>query len=438
MRPYKIRLAIFFLCAGVYGAFSQTGTSAPLKIGIQDMRLERDAGGWHLYIREKAGISSVLLTETTKDPEGKADSYAYRAESFNPVNGNEKRILNGVLLTSEFAKYGIIDSTPEADEAFGSTFHLYIPKKLVYGYPWARNGEVEVKRGTFINIRAFEKPYADYSGNYADNPFMFDFKAPAKNETERPKQTEQSPLREPPKPPLPIPETRETEYGNPKETPSEKAPEILPEILTDEYSPYTAAAFTEIASGLVTYSRGPSSIIDDVLRSIHKLNKDRPADLVFAVDATGSMWDDIEKLQKELVPALTAELKERAPIRLGLLFYRDYTDNFRFRGLPVQFNDFTEDSGIFFKKLNAMHIPKDSSIGGDTPEAVYEALYASLEFYQWSPAAQRKIILIGDAEPHPAPRGRRGISKKLVEETARKKNITIDCIIIPDGKAGKR
>ena len=85
-----------------------------------------------------------------------------------------------------------------------------------------------------------------------------------------------------------------------------------------------------------------------------------------------------------------------------------------------------------------MHIPNDSSIGGDTPEAVYEALYASLEFYQWSPAAQRKIILIGDAEPHPVPRGRRGISKKLVEDTARKKNITIDCIIIPDGKAGMR
>lgn len=384
------------------------------------MRLERDTGGWHLYIRQKAHIASVLLTETTKDPEGKADSYAYRAESFNPVNGNEKRILNGALLTSEFAKYGIIDSTPEADEAFGSAFHLYIPKKLVYGYPWARNGEVEVKRGTFINIRAFEKPYGDYSGNYADNPFMFDFKAPEPKtvlEKEQPAAPEAPPL---------------------KKTPSEKEPEVLPEILTDEYSPYTAAAFTEIASGLVTYSRGPSSIIDDVLRSIHKLNKDRPADLVFAVDATGSMWDDIEKLQKELVPALTAELKNRAPIRLGLLFYRDYTDNFRYRGLPVQFNDFTEDSGIFFKKLNAMHIPRNSQIGGDTPEAVYEALYASLEFYKWNPAAQRKIILIGDAEPHPVPRGRRGISKKLVEETARKKNITIDCIIIPDGKAGKR
>ena len=85
-----------------------------------------------------------------------------------------------------------------------------------------------------------------------------------------------------------------------------------------------------------------------------------------------------------------------------------------------------------------MHIPRHSLIGGDTPEAVYEALYASLEFYRWSPFAHKKIILIGDAEPHPSPRAGKGISKKLVEDTARKKEVTIDCIIIPDGKAGTR
>ncbi|WP_428770953.1 vWA domain-containing protein [Treponema sp. HNW] len=417
MRPYGISIAILFFCASFYGVFSQSpGGHEPLKIRSPDMRLERSEDGWHLYIKQKEGIASVLLTETTKDPEGKADSYAYRAETFNAVNGNEKRILNGAFLTSEFAKYGIIDSTPEADGQFVSAFHLYIPKKLVYGYPWARNGKVEVKRGTFINIRTFEKPYGDYSGAYADNPFMFDFKSPVKPVTERP------------------PETTEAEEPLPEKPEEEKEPEIL----TDEYSPHAAAAFTDIASGILTYSRGPSSIVEDVLQSVRKLDKGRACDLVFAIDATGSMWDDIEKLQKELVPALTSELQDRAPVRLGLLFYRDYTDNFRFRGLPVQFNDFTQESAVFFKKLNDMHIPRNSLIGGDTPEAVYEALYASLEFYQWNPAAQRKIILIGDAEPHPSPRGRRGISKKRVEETARKKNITIDCIIIPDGRAGSR
>ncbi|MFC2419787.1 MAG: VWA domain-containing protein, partial [Treponema maltophilum] len=311
---------------------------------------------------------------------------AYRALEFNEINGNEKRLLNGVFLDSEYGRYGIVDSTPEKEADFGNAFHLFIPKKLVYGYPWSRSGEVTVEEGTFINIRTFEKPYADYSGAYADNPFMFGFNA----------------------------------------------------ALTDEYSPAAAEAFKDIASGILIYSHGPDTIVEDVMRSFKELPKDQNADVVFAVDATGSMWDDIQKLQKELIPALASELQGRAEVRLGLLFYRDYTDDFRYRGLPVQFNDFTRDAEAFFSKLNAMHIPRHSLIGGDTPEAVYEALYASLEFYRWSPFAHKKIILIGDAEPHPSPRAGKGISKKLVEDTTRKKEVTIDCIIIPDGKAGTR
>ena len=202
-------------------------------------------------------------------------------------------------------------------------------------------------------------------------------------------------------------------------------------LLTDSYSPAAAQAFTDISSGMMIYSQGPQTLVQDVMQSFGKLPKDKSADVVFAIDATGSMWDDIEYLQKELVPALAEELSTRMPVRLGLLFYRDYTDNFKYRGLPVQFNDFTADSTVFFERLNTMHIPQGSLIGGDTPEAVYEALYASLEFYNWKNDAVRKIILIGDAEPHPSPRGAKGISKSLVEKKARKKNITIDCIITP-------
>ena len=394
----------FLFCLSSLHLFAQAEQSNNpfLKVGISDIRLEKDEGGWHLYIRHKKGTASILLTETTKDPEGKATNYAFRAPEFNPVNGNELRILNGDFLESDVSRNSIIDSSLERDEQLGRVFHLYIPKKLQYGYPWTRHGEIKVKVGTFINIRTFEKAYGDYSGAYADNPFMFDFI-----------------------------EERKAGLSLLEEEKRE------PEILTDEYSPYAAAAFNDIASGIVTYSRGPASIVEDVLKSVRKLDTHRPADVVFAIDATGSMWDDIATLQKELVPALTAELEGREPVRLGLLFYRDYTDNFRYRGLPVQLHGF-QSNETFFEKLNEMHIPPNSRIGGDTPEAVYEALYASLKFYKWDPAAQRKIILIGDAEPHPSPRGRRNITKQLVEETAQKKDITIDCIIIPDGKAGKR
>ena len=73
--------------------------------------------------------------------------------------------------------------------------------------------------------------------------------------------------------------------------------------------------------------------------------------------------------------------------------------------------------------------------GGDVPEAVYEALYASMEFYKWRDDAVRKIILIGDAEPHPTPRRSGKYSKELVEKTAKEKDISVTAIITPDDKS---
>ncbi|MBP5483863.1 MAG: hypothetical protein J6X99_06375, partial [Bacteroidales bacterium] len=67
----------------------------------------------------------------------------------------------------------------EKTKVFGGeadAFHIYIPETIVYGYEWSRNGEITIGKGTFINIRSFEKPYADYTGDYMDSPFMFDLK----------------------------------------------------------------------------------------------------------------------------------------------------------------------------------------------------------------------------------------------------------------------
>jgi hypothetical protein len=73
-----------------------------LAIGPGDLRVERDAnGGFHLFIRKKPGVGSVLLTESTRDPARTEDNYAYRAAEWNAINGNETRILNGVILPPE-------------------------------------------------------------------------------------------------------------------------------------------------------------------------------------------------------------------------------------------------------------------------------------------------------------------------------------------------
>ena len=401
MKKCFLILSVFFTGFAVFA-------QSTLLIKPDDIRLVPEASnsfseiqGYHLFVKKLPKVESIMLVETTKDPAGKNDSYAYRALEYNKINGDEIRYLNGKKLESEYSKFSLIDSTPEPDEQFGEAFNIYIPHQMQYGYPWSRNGKITIDKGTFINIRAFEKKYGDYTGEYYDNAYMFDL-GPKIKISHKP----------------------------------EPEPEKLPEkeeipILTDDYNPVASAKFSEI-SDFLTYSKGPETIVDDIMAALNNINPKNMVDVVFAIDATGSMKDDIEQLRKEWIPQLIASLKDFKDIRFGLLLYRDYGDNFKYKNLPVKFFDFTEDVGIFNKNLNGFRI--NGKEGGDIPEAVYEALYASLEFYTWRQDAQKKIILIGDAEPHPTPRGTKKYTKELVQKLAAEKQIKIDAIITPDEK----
>jgi hypothetical protein len=124
-----------------------------------------------------------LITESSADPEGKLDVYAYRTESRNAINGDEKRILNGSFLNNDEPSQFLIDSTPEPDSILGEAFRIFIPSRLIFGYPWSRNGMISVGRGTWLNIRCFEKPWADYNGAWHDNAFIIDTNQPLVDET---------------------------------------------------------------------------------------------------------------------------------------------------------------------------------------------------------------------------------------------------------------
>lgn len=437
-----MKKGLFFIAAFVAGSLlsAQVSNTSPLFVSGNDIRLQHEDGadfekasGFHLYIRKKPGIESVMLVETTKDPAGKSDNYAYRALEYNDVNGDEKRMLNGRELTSEWAKYSLIDSTAEPDEQFGEAFHIYIPSEIQYGYPWTRNGKIKIDRGTFIYIRSFGKKYGDYDGGFLDNAFMFDLGKPVKKAKPAPEVVEEVKVIIPEPEEVPVKEVKIIE------------PEILEEpapledkevpLLTDDYNPVAAETFKAIADlngGQMVFSRGPETIIDDIMESLERIDPKTLCDVVFAIDATGSMKDDIQKLRDEWIPVLTEGLKKFDDIRLGLLLYRDYGDTFRLMGLPVKKFDFTGKMSQFEKNLNSFVIYGNE--GGDIPEAVYEALFASMDFYRWRAGSYRKVILIGDAEPHPEPRGTGKYTKERVEITAKTKGVVIDAIIVPDDK----
>lgn len=432
MNKFKLKkislfsLIIFmFFCFEVNGQETNTNTQQEiftakqqqLRITASDTRLipekgnEYGGGGYHLWVKKVPGVNSILLAETTKDPLGKQDSFAYRAKEYNPINGDEIRYLNGKPLESEWAKYSLVDSTTEKTTVFGENpvdaFHIYIPSKIVYGYEWSRQGEVELGKGTFINVRTFEKPYADYTGDYFDSPFMFNLVT----------KTRKKALPPAPKPapaPEPIPEPEPIEE-----------PET---VLTDDYNPIASEVFKELDKELI-YSKGPETIIEDIRSVFGTFGTLENLDVVLAIDATGSMKNDIDTLKLDLQDLLEELLGTNPKARVGLLFYRDYGDTYKYMDLPVKMFSFSSNLSSVCKNLQSIRI--FGTEGGDIPEAVYEAMYASCEFYKWRPEAEKQVVLIGDAEPHPTPRGTGKYSKAYVTKLAESKGIKIHTILLP-------
>ncbi|MBI2772809.1 MAG: VWA domain-containing protein [Burkholderiales bacterium] len=139
--------------------------------------------------------------------------------------------------------------------------------------------------------------------------------------------------------------------------------------------------------------RGQKSAVEVVLEA-------RPAeararlDLVFLVDATGSMADEIDKLKATLrtIAADVARLPSQPDLCFGLVAYRDKGDAFLLRS-----HDFTNDLGAFQGVLNALH----AAGGGDYPEAMNEALHETVHNLSWrGDGATRMVVLLADAPPH--------------------------------------
>ena len=117
-------------------------------------------------------------------------------------------------------------------------------------------------------------------------------------------------------------------------------------------------------------------------------------DIAFAVDATGSMSDEIEFLKLELEDVIrkTFEQNKDLNLNVGSVFYRDLNDEYLTKHIELK-ND-------LLKLLNFVKLQKASG-GGDHPEAVNDALRVAIDSLQWREDARSRILfLIMDAPPH--------------------------------------
>lgn len=145
--------------------------------------------------------------------------------------------------------------------------------------------------------------------------------------------------------------------------------------------------------GTAFLRRGQKSAIELVLNTAATPQRAR-LDLVFLIDATGSMGDEIGKLKASLrsIANEVAQLPSRPDTCFGLVAYRDRGDAFL-----VRRHDFTNDLGAFQSVLDALQ----ANGGGDYPEAMNEALHETVHRLSWrGTGATRMVVLLADAPPH--------------------------------------
>lgn len=117
-------------------------------------------------------------------------------------------------------------------------------------------------------------------------------------------------------------------------------------------------------------------------------------DIAFVVDATGSMRDEIEFLKLELENVIRATMEKYQSLTLNAasVFYRDKGDEYLTKNIA-----FSDD---LLKTLNFIKL-QSSGGGGDTPEAVDEALATALDSLRWHKSTLTKLLfLVLDAPPH--------------------------------------
>lgn len=117
-------------------------------------------------------------------------------------------------------------------------------------------------------------------------------------------------------------------------------------------------------------------------------------DVLFLIDSTGSMGDEIHALQSSMLSMADQidHLRPRPDLRFGLVTYRDRGDAYIAAKV-----DFTENVRTFSRQLGNLQ----AAGGGDYPEALNEALHAAIHEMDWrAEDTVRLIFLVADAPPH--------------------------------------
>ena len=118
-----------------------------------------------------------------------------------------------------------------------------------------------------------------------------------------------------------------------------------------------------------------------------------PLDILFLLDSTGSMADEINQIKDTLlsISSRIADLPSRPDLRFGMVSYRDREDEY-----VTRLYEFDRNVSRFLEAVRGVN----ADGGADEPESLNEALHVAVQVPEWRlDHAVRLVFLVADAPP---------------------------------------
>jgi len=122
-------------------------------------------------------------------------------------------------------------------------------------------------------------------------------------------------------------------------------------------------------------------------------------DLVFVMDTTGSMRNELADVQANLLGVIRVLARLAPSLRVGFVAFKDHGDAYVTQSFRL--SRMSQDNVV---KVIGFVGEMSAAGGGDDPEPVDEALAVATAM-DWRADAQGQIVVIGDAPVRPAGRG---------------------------------
>ncbi|MBL0329822.1 MAG: VWA domain-containing protein [Bacteroidetes bacterium] len=166
---------------------------------------------------------------------------------------------------------------------------------------------------------------------------------------------------------------------------------IIPLYDTSLYNQMAVSYFTSLSQklhGRAFFTPNADSLLNSIIEILSTRINDG-TDIVFLIDKTGSMADDIEKVQKSMDIILNY-LEKFDNVKVGIAEYGDKNWHYDFWYNSLDLSYDINKMKTFLKEYETIGNP-------DTPESVNDAIVKTIEEMSWTPGNKRLLLVIGDA-----------------------------------------